>query len=121
MSAALLRAMCRRRDGVLWWGAWAGRCRRGAHHLRHPATPTCDGIPPLVLMQDHHHHEHEHEHEHGHGHEHEHKDDDCAQCAAGDPDHSHHHGHSHKHDSRVSSVGIECEGEAPARKGNGGG
>ncbi|EFN51669.1 hypothetical protein CHLNCDRAFT_49195 [Chlorella variabilis] len=63
-----------------------------------------------AFLKDHHHHEHEHEHEHGHGHEHEHKDDDCAQCAAGDPDHSHHHGHSHKHDSRVSSVGIECEG-----------
>lgn len=77
----------------------------------------------------HHHHDHDHGHEHedgdckqcadgDHDHEHHHhhhgeKEEDCAKCAAGDTDHAH---HTHKHDSRVSSVGIECEGALDMRR-----
>ena len=57
------------------------------------------------LQEHHHHHEHEHEHKHDHAHDHE---EGCEKCEAGDKEHHHHH--SHKHDTRVSSVGIECEG-----------
>ena len=70
----------------------------------------CDShfaLHTMSPMQDHDHHNHHH---HEHQHEHEHGEEDCAQCAAGDKDHAHHK-HKHQHDTRVSSVGIECEGE----------
>ncbi|KAI7840476.1 hypothetical protein COHA_005777 [Chlorella ohadii] len=82
----------------------------------------------LTVEEEHHHHhhghdhghdhgdcaqcaagDHDHEHHHHHDHEHEHGEEGCKECAAGDKDHTH-HGHKHVHDSRVSSVGIECEG-----------
>ncbi|KAI3439001.1 hypothetical protein D9Q98_001413 [Chlorella vulgaris] len=75
----------------------------------------------------HHHHDHahdhadcaecaegDHEHHHKHEHAHEHEHDDCAQCVAGDKEHD--HKHKHQHDTRVTSVGIECDGALDMHK-----
>ena len=79
-----------------------------------PFGPLCSHAPPhslrFIVSQEHHHHHHHAEHHH-HG-EGAVAEEGCEQCAAGDADHAHHHKHTHKHDSRVTSVGIECEGEA---------
>eukprot|EP00038_Savillea_parva_P007288 m.169067 g.169067 ORF g.169067 m.169067 type:complete len:508 (+) comp13048_c0_seq1:75-1598(+) len=48
--------------------------------------------------EGHHHHDHDHEHADGHK---------CGDKC----DHDHSHGKKHRHDQRVSSVGVEVEGE----------
>lgn len=86
---------------------------------------------------DHHHHHHHHDHDHDHHHEdghqcdehcHHHKEHKCDDHCHHDHDHEHghdhkheheheHHGHlDHKHDDRVTSVGIQMEGDCDMQK-----
>ena len=120
---------------LIWrkFSAWtqpSSRCvqRAGPARVQAPSPPTAwpDARPYWSQVEDddhHHHHDHSHEdcaeceggdhHHHHHHHDHAH-DEDCAQCTAGE---AHGHSHGHKHDSRVTSVGIECEGGVAALPG----